>query len=355
LRRLGRDAERLSRPFRAAPSSYTPSLPMSDGFYESLECAVIHFPHQCYVLCAIPTIFNPHDLQHLHFPEFFQPLYIAMRETSYRAGCNQAHAVVAASQWIKDDLVRHYGLAPDRVQVIPWAPPMQAFTSVSPSLVARVKQQYSLAQPFAFYPAITWPHKNHKRLFEALAKLRDQRGLGIPLVCTGSRLEPFWSELRALISDLGLSSQIHVLGYVEENELRAIYHLSEFLIMPTLFESDSSPIYEAWLAGVPVACSNVTSLPAQVRDAALLFDPFKVEDIALAMERISSDRALRDDLREKGTKRLADFSWERTAKAYRALYRRAARRPLNEEDQHLLSWDWMLNPSSPKTASEKEV
>jgi glycosyltransferase involved in cell wall biosynthesis len=176
--------------------------------------------------------------------------------------------------------------------------------------------------------------------------LRDQRGLRIDLVCTGTLLEPQWSKLRTRIEELRLGSQVSALGFVDEGDLRAIYRLAEFLILPTLFESDSSPIYEAWFEGVPVACSNVTSLPDQVLDAALLFDPGKVEDIASALERIGSDQELRSELRTKGTRRLADFSWERTAKAYRALYRQAGHRPLTEEDKLLLSWDWMRRPDS---------
>jgi glycosyltransferase involved in cell wall biosynthesis len=354
--RLGRDFKRVlrrfSRPFRAVPRTLAPCVSISNGFFESLECAVIHFPHQGFVVCAMPSIYNPHDLQHLHFPEFFTAPELAMRETMYRTGCNHAHTIVAASQWVKDDLVSRYALASDRVQVIPWAPPLQAAPAVV-STVSHVKQRYGLPERFAFYPAMPWPHKNHKRLFEAIAMLRDQRGFRLHLVCTGTQLEPHWSKLLAMIEDLDLSPQISALGFVNESDLRAIYRLSEFLVLPTLFESDSSPIYEAWFEGVPVACANVTSLPAQVLDAALLFNPYKVEDIASAMERMSADQALRGDLQRKGTKRLADFSWERTAKAYRALYRKAARCPLHDEDQRLLSWDWMLTPNSCNRSHER--
>ena len=96
------------------------------------------------------------------------------------------------------------------------------------------------------------------------------------------------------------------------------------MIFPTLLEAISLPIFEAWLAGLPVACSNVTALPEQVRDAALIFDPTSVEAIAGAVARMATDADLRRDLQRRGHERIKDFTWERTAKAYRAVYRRAA-------------------------------
>jgi glycosyltransferase involved in cell wall biosynthesis len=95
--------------------------------------------------------------------------------------------VVVASRWIKDDIVRKYGIAPPKVQIIPWGAPSQAYAEPSAEDLQAVRTKYQLEQPFAIYPAVTWPHKNHLRLFEALAYLRDQRGLIIRLVATGSR------------------------------------------------------------------------------------------------------------------------------------------------------------------------
>jgi glycosyltransferase involved in cell wall biosynthesis len=318
-----------------------PEIPLSDGFYESLGCDVIHFPHQVFVLCALPAIYNPHDLQHCHYPQFFTARTIAWRETIYLGGSHFAHTVVAASQWVKDDIIRHYRLDPEKVQVIPWAAPTQAFTEPSPESLHLVKRKYQLEQPFAVFPAVTWPHKNHLRLFDALAYLRDERGLIVQLVATGSRYEPFWPQIEKRLDALKLRSQVKFLGLVAEEDLRAIYRLSQFLVMPTLFESDSFPVYEAWLEGLPVACSDVCSLPEQALDAALLFDPTHVESIANAVARVATDAPLREDLRKRGYRRLTDFTWERTAKAYRAVYRRAAGHRLNEEDQWLLRWDWM--------------
>src|SRR4030042_4937873 len=82
------------------PNKKWPEVPISDGFFESLGCDVIHFPYQEFVVCALPSVYNPHDLQHLHYPQFFTPLDIAHRETIYPAGCHFAHTIAVASQWV---------------------------------------------------------------------------------------------------------------------------------------------------------------------------------------------------------------------------------------------------------------
>ncbi len=143
------------------------------------------------------------------------------------------------------------------------------------------------------------------------------------------------------MNELGLGRQVKFLGLVPREELSALYRAAQFVFIPTLFEAASAPVFEAWQHGAPVACSSVTSLPEQAAGAALLFDPFDVEAIARALARMATEEGLREELRRSGARRLDDFSLERTAKAYRAVYRRAAGLELGEEDRRLLGWDWM--------------
>jgi glycosyltransferase involved in cell wall biosynthesis len=318
-----------------------PQIPISDGFYESLQCNALHFPFQRFVLCSIPTIYNPHDLQHRHYPEFFSPAENARRELLHRSACNFTHAVAVASQWVKNDIISQFTISPEKIQVIPWAAPTQPYSVPSADELSDIKNKYKLEPPFCLYPAVTWPHKNHLRLLEALALARDRDQLSIRLVCTGNLREPHSSTIRDKIQALKLNRQVQFLGSIPANELRAVYRLSQFVVIPTLFEASSMPLFEAWQEGLPVACSTVTSLPQQARDAAILFDPMSVHSIAGALVTLSADSNLREELSRKGVCRLKDFSWERTARAYRALYRKLAKRPLTEEDQLLLKWDWM--------------
>jgi glycosyltransferase involved in cell wall biosynthesis len=305
---------------------------------------MVHFPSTWFTVCALPSVYNPHDLQHLHFPQFFEPTGVAWRDTVYSAGCHFAKTVIVNSQWVKDDVIQQYGTSPAKVQIIPEAPPTHFTAEPSADDLNRLKDRYGLPQDFALYPGVTWPHKNHLRLLNALAYLRDRRGLVVPLVCTGSRHEKSWSQIETRLTQLGLTEQVRFLGFVPQEDLRGLYRLARCMVLPTLFEANSLPIFEAWLEGTPVACSDITALPEQLMDAGLLFDPLDPTAIGDAVARLFTDTRLCEDLRAKGRRRLQDFNWKRTAKAYRAVYRRTAGQRLSEEDRMLLEWDWMRNP-----------
>jgi glycosyltransferase involved in cell wall biosynthesis len=331
------------------PKPLWPEVPLSDGFWESLGCNVIHFPYQNHAVCALPTVYNPHDLQHLHFPQYFSPGEIARRETIYPAGCHFANTIVVASEWIKQDIVKQYAVHPKKIQVVPWAPPTQAYETPNEQEIDVVREKYCLDTPFAFFPAMTWEHKNHIRLIEAYQEARRETDVDFQIVCTGKQHDPHWSRIKEILEKEGLAENVRFVGLVPEKDLRCIYKLALFVIVPTLFEAASGPVFEAWHEGTPVACSTVTSLPEQVADAAQLFNPLSVNAIKKTLVRMTNEPALREELISKGQRRLQDFSWEQTAKAYRAVYRRAAGSNLTEEDIQLLGWDWMRHSSERTT------
>ncbi|HXB55087.1 MAG TPA: glycosyltransferase family 1 protein [Vicinamibacteria bacterium] len=333
-------AGRAWRALRGSPPppapALVPHLQVSNGFYERLGCGVIHFPSQALTLCALPMVYSPHDLQHLHYPEFFSPTDIAAREEVYPLACRVAHTVTVAAQWVRDDVERHYQICRRKLAVIPWAAPTVFQEAASEEVRARVRDKYQLTEPFAFFPAATWPHKNHLRLLEAVALLRDRHRLVVPLLCSGSQLERHWPAIEEQQRALGLVEQVRFLGGVPAREVRALYSLAQFTVFPSLFEGGALPLLESWLEGTPVTCARSTMLPELAGAAALLFDPNSPEAIAGAIAAMAKDPSLRADLSRAGRERLREFTWERTAKTYRAVYRKAARRALNEEDRALL-------------------
>src|SRR5262249_59709987 len=88
----------------------SPGLRESNGFYEELGCDVIHFPYQHFVTSKIPAVFNPHDLQHVHYPDFFSKTDFEWREVTFRAACRPAHTVVVHSDWVKKDVSPPYDI-----------------------------------------------------------------------------------------------------------------------------------------------------------------------------------------------------------------------------------------------------
>jgi len=296
---------------------------------------VMHFPRQSAFETAVPSIYQPWDLQHLHLPEFFTPEARQAREATYRAFCAQASLIVVATQWVKDDVCARYGIAPKRVAVVNPPPVTVAYGPPEPNEESAIAARLGLPARYAFYPAQTWGHKNHERLFEALRQLRD-RGIEVPLVCSGHRNARHPEVMRSAAA-LHIAGQVTFLGFLSPTEIQVVYRRATMLVFPSLFEGWGLPILEAFAEGVPVACSNVTSLPNLVGDAALVFEPTDPDAIAASIERLWVDDALARELVERGRARLGTFDWHRTALLMRAHYRRVAGRKLNRGEVALLA------------------
>ena len=307
------------------------AVPAFDPQIERLNPSLVHMLRQRGFLTSARSIYHPHDLQHVHLPEFFSDKERTWRERVYGALCRQASMVAVASEWTRGDVVHHFGLADDKVRVVRLAPPLGAARAPSAAEQRDARSRYALPDQYVLYPAQTWPHKNHIRLLQALAKLRDESGLIVPLVATGTTNAHF-DEIAMMSARLGLEAQVVWTGFVPAIDLRAIYLGARAVVIPSLFEAASGPLWEAFLSDVPAACSNVTSLPDQAGDAAALFDPLDIEAMAGSIRVVWQDEAVRQGLVLAGRRRIENLSWQRTAETFRAHYRRIAGRPMSEED-----------------------
>ena len=320
---VGHLVGRTSPPRAARPRRGKGATPWSDGTIEAAGADVMHFPFQSAFRTTVPSIYQPWDLQHLHLPEFFTPAQQARRAAAYPLFCRQATLVVVASAWVKADVVESFGIPPDRIEVVPVPPPTDAYPAPGEAERAAIRERLALPERFVYYPAQTWPHKNHARLFQALRLLADG-GLEVPLVGTGRRNDHY-ATLEAQARELGIEGQLHFLGYVEPAVVTVLYSTARALVFPSLYEGWGLPIVEAFRAGLPVACSNVTSLPELVGNAALVFDPLDPASIADAIEQLWTDDALASKLAADGRRVAEAFDWRTTAQAMRRHYRRVAR------------------------------
>lgn len=302
--------------------------PGRDVVMDRVPADVVHFPFQQSGFVSAPFIYHPHDLQHRHMPEFFTPRQLTKRDMRYTTMCARAAVVAVGCSWVKDDVVTQFGVDPDRIHVVPLAPFVSEPTGMPDT------QGLNLPARYMIYPAANWPHKNHGRLFKALARLRE-RGVTVPLLLTGSR-SAGRVDLDALAAAAGAAGLVRHLGYLSPAQLQVVTEGASAMIVPTLFEAESFPIWEAFRLGVPVACSNVTCIPRQVGDAALVFDPYDVEAIASAVEVLWTQPHVSQDLARKGRERAAGLSWQTTARHFLALYRLLAKRA-TEQDLALLA------------------
>jgi glycosyltransferase involved in cell wall biosynthesis len=246
-----------------------------------------------------PTVVTLHDTQHRDLPEFFGPARRSFRRLAYDRAARSAAAVVVTSEFVRERAVELLELAPSRVHVVPHAIDHGVFHVADEE-----------PEPMILYPARPWPHKNHSRLFEAFATLRQTRPQ-LRLVLTGGgldRLEP-------------LPEGVENLGSVTPEHLASLYRRAACLVFPSLYEGFGLPVLEAMACGCPVAASNAGAIPEIAGDAAVLFDPTDVDAMAEAM--LDADRR-RDELRARGIGRAAAYTWDETARRHEEVYAAAA-------------------------------
>lgn len=303
---------------------FEPGLGESDGYFESLSLDALHISYVShYERTRVPTVLTIHDLQHRHLPQLFAADQLAWRERAYPEAMAHASLVVTDCEWGREDIIRQYGIDPRKVRTVMLASPIGGYGDPTPLDCHTLRRRLGLPASFALYPALTYGHKNHVRLLEAIAHLRDVHGVKIHLVCPG-QLKLHWPVIRKAWHKLGLTDQVRFPGFLPAGELRALYRMARLAVFPSLIEGAGLPVLEAMSEGVPLAASDIPAVREYAGDAALLFDPYSVAHIVGVLLEIWEDDDRLRDLADRGRRRSAQFSIERMAREYRALYHEAA-------------------------------
>ena len=296
---------------------------------------VVHFTYPVKWPTRRPYIFEPHDIQQHHFPEFFSADVLAWRRETYGEGIADAAFVVCGTWWTKKDIMRWHGVPASKVAVIPRSSTM-ARAEVSPAREAKVAAEARLPERFMLYPAMTFPHKNHLRLLQAMAVLRDRTGLRLELICTGRAYGPFHPTLLEAAARLGLTGQVRFLGVVSDELLAVCYRRARFVVFPSLLEGHSQALLEALWHRRPIVAASQSSIPETVGEAGLLFDGLDVEELAGAIERAWSDDELLRDLAANTSGSFERYRWDRALVTFTACYKAAAGRGLSAAERAAL-------------------
>lgn len=274
-----------------------------------LPCPVVSTVHD-----TIP------DISQESLSSRFSQAYRLGYKLSSRAMLWHARAIIAISRSTRNDIARYVGAwASRKTMVIPNGLHERFRPVTSASALAAVRGRYGLPERFVLSVAVRRPHKNIGRLVTAFGELAD---LPHGLVLVGGTDPRFSDRAGPRIRELG--DRVTELASVTDEELAALYSMADLFVHPSLAEGFGAPVLEAMACGSPVACSNTTSLPEVVDQAALLFDPTSADGIAHAMRRALESPQLRADLRARGLARAATFSWEKAARATLGLYHAVA-------------------------------
>lgn len=266
------------------------------------DADVVHYPFTVAVPAPpkgagfVQTLF---DVQHLDLPELFSRAELAFRRRYYEGVADRADAVITISEFAREQILHHLSIAPERVHVAPLGVNADDF---EPWAGER--------KPFVLYPARGWAHKNHARLIEAMALVRQQHP-DFTLVLTGGALDglgelPEWVDRKGLVS---------------LEELRSLYRSAAVMAFPSLYEGFGLPPLEAMASGCPVAAADSGSLPEVCGDAAVLFDARDVESIAAGILTAIDHGA---DFFDAGLAQARSFTWQRCADVHLDVYEQTA-------------------------------
>jgi len=256
-----------------------------------------------------------HDLGFRYFPQAHRPLDRWYLEWSTRYHARAAAHLLADSEATKQDLIEAYGVSPGRITVVYPGRDESLKRVKDPSAIEVIKTRYGIKGDYILHLGTLHPRKNLLRLVEAFALLQKDLGPRTSdwrLVLAGRKgwlYEPLFRRVAAL----GLEDGVVFTGYIPQGDLAPLLSGAHCFAFPSLYEGFGFPVLEAMTCGTPVICSDTSSLPEVVGDAALLVDPEDSQAWAEALRRLLTNAELRRSLIQRGYRQVQRFSWPRAA------------------------------------------
>jgi glycosyltransferase involved in cell wall biosynthesis len=269
---------------------------------------------------GVASVITIHDVIWLQHPETSGWRFnVVMRSLTPVLG-RSCDRIITISKAARDDIAAALHLDAEKFDVIPHGIAEPPAIAAGETETQALRERLGLGpEPIVLCVAAKRRHKNLHGLIRALASLPEPRP---QLVLPGSP-NAYELELRDLAAELGVQHGVRFPGWVSEADLELLYRLASCFVLPTFQEGFGLPVLEAMARGVPVACSDIPALREVAGDAAVWFDPKDPPGIARAIERLLGDPKMAGELVDRGHERCALFTWERTARATLASYRRA--------------------------------
>lgn len=266
---------------------------------------------------GVPTLVTIYDLIPLRYPAHSSARARLLIRWMTRLALRAAQHVIAISDFTRRDFIAEFDLAPDRVTAIPLAAD-PIFRPQSPEAIAEIRARYDLPERFVLYLGSNKPHKNLVRLVEAWRITAGRLQVADCRLMIAGAWDERYPEARHAAESL---PTVRWLGPVTEADLPALYSAATVFVFPSLYEGFGLPVLEAMACDSPVVCSNSSSLPEVAADAARLVDPTHTNALADALYQALSDDHFRAELRRRGLRQAARFTWTQTAAATLTLYR----------------------------------
>lgn len=314
---------------------------------------------------GIPTVTLVVDLLHRDFPSTLPEPDRIYREQKFAEAVEVTDAFQVISWFTHGRLSKHYQIPQDRIfrtylpihtrlhgpGLQPAARPPNlrlpgpGYLFSPPTMAAR--RPAGLTGPYFFYPAKFWAHKNHANLLRAYSIYEQEAGGDAwPLVLSGFTDQQRLAIVRQVAEQLGITGQVHFLGYVPEPELAGLLASAGALVFPSLYEGFGIPLLEAMAFGVPIVASDAASIPEIVGKTALLVDAANANALASALSRIAADGPLRAELVQRGRNRLAHFSADQEFEVLRGKFLELAHTPARRQRRGFTALDGLVESTA---------
>ncbi len=259
----------------------------------------------------VKTLLVAHDIAFEHYPQHLDRLALWYYRNYFPKYLQKANRVVTVSQYTKDDIIKTYGIAEDKIDVI-YNGANDLFRPITGSEKTEIKKTYTQGSDYFIYIGAIQPRKNVKNLLLAFDAFKKMKSSGVKLLIAGRKA---WDTEDTILAyeSMEFKNDVIFLGHLLKDGLAKVTAAATALVYPSLYEGFGIPIIEAMNCDVPVITSNVTSMPEVAGDAGLLVDPNSVSAIAGAMLQLYSDNPLREKLIANGRIQRQKFSWQKTA------------------------------------------
>ncbi len=265
------------------------------------------------------TILTVHDLSFIRVAETASPSLRQYLNRVVPISVQRATHILADSQATKDDLIELYSTPKAKITVLLSGIQEHYKPIVDDQKLADIQAKYNIPnRPYLFSVGTVQPRKNYGRIIQALAQLRQQDN-DLSFVIAGGKgwLE---DEMYETIEQTQMSEYVHLIGFVDDADLPALYTSAEITVFSSLYEGFGFPVLESMACGTPVITSNVSSLPEVGGDVALFVNPTSVDEIRDAIQQLIDDNDLRQNLRQRGLEHIKKFSWPNSAKKLKQIY-----------------------------------
>ena len=260
---------------------------------------------------AVPSIAVIHDINFAHHPEGMPRLAGWYFNHYFPKFAQKAARIVTVSEYSKMDIATTYNLSPDKISVA-YNGVNSAYRILSQQEINEEREALTKGKPYFLFVGAFNPRKNVARLLKAFDLFRQKHDEDYKLVLVGEKMFKT-SDIDLAYAEMKFKDDVIFAGRLNINRLQRVMGAAFSLVFVPYFEGFGIPLVEAMRCGIPIIASNKTSIPEVTQHAAILVDPFSVEDIANSMIQLASNPLLANELRNRGLERVMMFSWENTA------------------------------------------